>query len=55
MRVVSRKFSDRKSAKEFAEANGLKVERYIDPTGYFKFIVRFGGEEKKDSKKDKSN
>ena len=40
MPIKSRKFTDRKSAKEFADANNSKVERFNDPSGYFKYIVR---------------
>ena len=50
MVVTSRKFVDRKSAKAFADANNAKVERYSDPTGYFKFIVRLGTDSKKSTK-----
>lgn len=52
MTIVSNKFVDRKSAKIFAERYGAKVERYIDPTGYFKFIVRLNNTNNDTKKKD---
>ena len=48
MPIKSRKFTDRKSAKEFADANNSKVERFNDPSGYFKYIVRLTESENKD-------
>lgn len=48
MPIKSRKFTDRKSAKEFADANNSKVERFNDPSGYFKYIVRLTESETKD-------
>ena len=54
VKITSRKFVDRKSAKAFADDNNAKVERYSDPTGYFKFIVRLAEvEPKKESAVDK--
>ena len=49
MPIKSRKFTDRKSAKEFADANNSKVERFNDPSGYFKYIVRLTESENKKS------
>ena len=48
MPIKSRQFTDRKSAKEFADANNSKVERFNDPSGYFKYIVRLTESETKD-------
>ena len=54
MPIKSRKFTDRKSAKEFADANNSKVERFNDPSGYFKYIVRLTETETETKDKDKN-